>query len=433
MDGGRFPDAGQTLEEALKYMGVKYLRYPGGEKSDLYLFGLPPYEKAQPALARTGGLADYPGVITDDGRLVYDPLDFDEYMAICRSLDAEPVVVVAADCYLLNVHKGEKLSSREDLIRNATEWVRYANIKKKYGVRYWMIGNESWNSNNENSNAGIYARDVIDFSMAMKAVDSSILIIPNGAGEEFFKTVIEKAGDYIDRICVSNYGVFDFFRGYDTYRDTSKCLIWPAMTPISSIEKFATEAQKKRLKVIVAEFGAIDWAQHWTWNNDMGHAIVVFDMAGQLMVQPQVEFSCFWNTRWIESESNPGRDHDALDKDGNILPTGYSLMIWNKFLGKKMVKAEPSNSIIPYASIDPEPGRLFVYFINKTEKAEKVKLSADRYKIKSIVQAWEYVGKTSDDMHPVWQKKELTSGTKKVDLKGLSISVLELKIKRRNF
>jgi alpha-N-arabinofuranosidase len=94
---------------------------------------------------------------------------------------------------------------------------------------------------------------VIDFSKAMKAVDPSILIIPNGASEEFFKTVIQKAGNYFDRLCVSNYGVYDFYRGYKTYRDTSKVLIWPAMTAMKAVNKYATPEQQKRLKVIVAE------------------------------------------------------------------------------------------------------------------------------------------------------------------------------------
>lgn len=39
-----------------------------------------------------------------------------------------------------------------------------------------MIGNESWNKNNVNSTVDMYAQDVIDFSKAMKAVDSGILI-----------------------------------------------------------------------------------------------------------------------------------------------------------------------------------------------------------------------------------------------------------------
>ena len=169
MDGGRFPAPEHTVTEALREMGVRYLRYPGGEKSDLYLFSVPPYEKSEPALARSTGLSDYPEVITGGNAFKYDPLDFDEFMDICHSINAEPVIVVAADNYLLDVAKGERVSSREELIRHAAAWVRYANITKKYGVRYWMIGNESWNNNNKNSTAAIYAQDVIDFSVAMKS------------------------------------------------------------------------------------------------------------------------------------------------------------------------------------------------------------------------------------------------------------------------
>lgn len=427
MDGGRFPHAKYSVKDALQKMGVKYLRYPGGEKSDLYLFSIPPYSKSVPTLARTAGLGDYPGVITGKGTFTYDPLDFDEFMAICRSIHAEPVIVVAADNYLLDVKPGERLSTRGELIRNAAEWVRYANIKKRYGVRHWMIGNESWNANNVHSTAEIYAHDVIDFSRAMKAVDSSILIIANGASDEFFKTVITKAGNAIDRLCVSNYGVYHFFRGYDTYRDTTQVLIWPAMTAIDAVKKYGTKAQKERLKIIVAEFGSIDWANYWKGTNDMGHAIVTFDMAGQLLMQPAIEYSCFWNTRWIENESKPGADYDALDKNGNLNPTGYAMMIWGKFLGSNMVKSGPVGQLVTYASTDKN--KLFLYLINKAAKEQVIKVDMDGYKIDSVLQSWEYFGKDSEDTKPVWQKKKRLAKDS-YTLKGFSITVMEYKISK---
>ncbi|HEY6082131.1 MAG TPA: hypothetical protein VIU45_01660, partial [Chitinophagaceae bacterium] len=176
MDGGRYPHPQHSVEDALKAMGVRYLRYPGGEKSDLNLFSVPPYDKSQPTLARTGkgAVDDYTEILKDYKSFKYDVLDFDEYMALCRQLHAVPVVVVPADCYLKKYPPGCTWTSRADLLRNAVEWVRYANIKKKYGVKYWMIGNESWNGNNENSTPEIYAQDVLDFAKAMKAVDPSI-------------------------------------------------------------------------------------------------------------------------------------------------------------------------------------------------------------------------------------------------------------------
>src|SRR5690348_3775790 len=42
----------RKLDQALTEMGVKYLRYPGGEKSDGYLWSIPPFDRPQPTLAR---------------------------------------------------------------------------------------------------------------------------------------------------------------------------------------------------------------------------------------------------------------------------------------------------------------------------------------------------------------------------------------------
>jgi alpha-N-arabinofuranosidase len=426
MDGGRFPNAKFTVKEDIKKMGMRYLRYPGGEKSDTYLFSVPPYDRSLPNLARTAGIDDYPQVIRKDKKgYIYDPLDFDEFMAICKADHAEPVIVVAADCYLLNAKPGERLSTKEELIKNAVEWVRYANVKKKYGIKYWMIGNESWNANNQNSNVNIYAQDVIDFSKAMKVVDPSILTIANGSSDTFFKTVIQTAGDYFDRLCVSNYGVEKFFNGYNTYKDTTQNLIKPTQIALEAMNKYSTKDQLKKFNLIVAEFGSIDWANHWKGTNDIGHAIVVFDMAGQLIMQPKVEYSCFWNTRWIENGSGESKDHDALDKDGNINPTGMALMIWGNYIGKKMVKISSPSPVISYACTDEN--KLLLFFINKSENIQNINISLEDYKVKTVSQSWEYYGLNADDPHPIWAKKNVQNKNS-LTLKPFSISVIEFKI-----
>jgi alpha-L-arabinofuranosidase len=340
MDGGRYPNAKRNTTAALKAMGVKYLRYPGGDKSDLNLFSVPPYDRARPTLARTGkgAVDDYEHILKDYKDFKYDVLDFDEYMVMCRKLHAEPVVVVPADSYLKKYPPGCTWTGREALIKNAAEWVRYANMKKKLGIKYWMIGNECWNPNNPNSTAVIYAQDVVDFAKAMKAVDSSIYIIPNGNTAAYFGTVIKIAGDYIDYLCLSNYPVYDYKAGYATYRDTLQDLMEPVRRALTAIRDYATPEQKRKIKVIVAEYGPFDWANTWPNINDMGHNMVNFEMTGDQLQQPEIEFSCFWNTRWINNDSLDHEVWDALDKNGNFNANGYGLMIWGKYLGDKMVR-----------------------------------------------------------------------------------------------
>ena len=101
-------------------------------------------------------------------------------------------------------------------------------------------------------------------------------------------------------------------------------------------------------------------------------------------------------------------------------------MIWNKFIGEKMVKASGAGKVIAYSSAGTEEGRLFVYLINKGEKPETVRLDIENIRSPSIDSAWEFFGQASGDMHPVWQAREQSRHSGTVDLKGLSINVFEI-------
>ncbi len=430
MDGGRYPHPKHSVEDALKGMGVKYLRYPGGDKSDLNLFSVPPYDKSRPTLARTGkgAVDDYVEILKDYKDFKYDVLDFDEYMTLCKHLNAVPVVVVPADSYLKKYPPGCTWTGRADLIKNAVEWVRYANIKKKYGVKYWMIGNECWNANNENSTAEIYAQDVLDFAKAMKAVDPSIAIIPNGNSVDYFGTIIKKAGDYIDYLCLSNYPVWNYYAGYKTYRDTLHNFTEPVDRAVEAIKEYATPAQKKRLKIIDAEYGPFDWGNKWPEINDMGHSLANFEMTGDQLLRPEIEFSCFWNTRWIDNDSIPNEVWDALDKNGNFNATGYGLMVWGNYLGDKMVKTTSSVHVRSFASIKPSGKKLFVYLVNKNSAAKTIQLNIPNRRIKSVVQAGELFGKNAADLHPVWRKFKAGKEANYIRVKGTSITVIEYQL-----
>ncbi len=413
--------------EALKAMGVKYLRYPGGNKSDFHFFSVPPYEESVPTLARTGrgAVGGRQRMLKDYSEFAVDVLDFDEFIAMCREIGAEPVLTVAADEYLVDYPEGCTWASREQLIEHAVEWVRYANIKKGYAVRYWMIGNESWHEQNVNSTAETYARDVVDFSVAMKAVDPSICIIPNGNSVEFCGTVLEIAGGHIDYFCISNYPVWQYRSGYATYRDTLQDLMHPVNRALTAIQHAGMEND---LKIIVAEYGPFDWARDWPFINDMGHALCNFEMTGRQLQVPQVEFSQFWNTRWITNDSLDHSVFDALDKQGNFNANGYTLMIWGNFLGDQMVKSSSSVHLRTFASYVPQEKRLYVYLMNMIAEPQTVLLDIVGHEPGSILRAMELAGEGPDDVEPVWQPCAVPSDPLKVRVSGTSITVLEYRL-----
>jgi alpha-L-arabinofuranosidase len=430
MDNDEYLQPRRKLADALKAMGVKYLRYPGGNKSDFYFFSRPPYNRSIPTLARTGKDAvdgrnrALNSTATDFKNKV---LDFDQFMGICRKIGAEPVIVVAADEYLVNYPAGSTWSTKAQLLKNAVEWVRYANIKKKYHVKYWMIANESWNSNNKNSTAEIYARDVVDFSIAMKAVDPGISIIPNGNSDGWWKTVLEKAAGHIDAICLSNYPIYGLPNGFASYRDSTVNLMSPVQTAIAAIEKYASPGDKNRLKVIASEYGPFDWGakDKWPYVNTMGYNLANFELTGEQLKEPRLIFSCFWNTRWLENDSLKYSVFDALDRDGNFNANGQGLMIWGKFLGKKMVKTTSDVHLRSFASYSPDKKSLFVYLINKSADPIVVDALIVNYKARAVRQAWELSSTGPDDVHPVWLKTESPrDGTRQI-VHGSSIKVIE--------
>jgi len=434
MDDDNYLKPSRSTIDALKAMGVRYLRYPGGNKSDFYFFSKPPYEKSEPTLARTG-----PEAVGGRGKMLkdykdfkYDILDFDEFISMCREVGAEPVLVVAADEYMVDYPAGNTFSTRKQMIDHAVEWVRYANIKRKYNIKYWMIGNESWHKENKNSTAEMYAKDVVDFSVAMKAVDSSIYIIPNGNSVELFKDVLTIAAGHIDYLCLSNYPVWNYTAGYVSYRDTLKDLMGPVKRALTAIDKYATDEDRKRLKLLVVEYGPFDWAYKWPMINDMGHTICNFEITGEQLKVPEIEFSCFWNTRWIDNDSIENSVFDALDKNGNFNANGFGLMIWGNWLGKKMVATTSTVHIRSFASFSPDEDLLYVYLLNKDEKPSRIKLKIDCCLVEMVEKTGQLTSKGPDDTDPVWndnlilKKDDLPN----LELPGTSISVIRLRIKK---
>ncbi|HEX7736465.1 MAG TPA: cellulose binding domain-containing protein [Ktedonobacteraceae bacterium] len=153
---------------AIKNAGVGLLRYPGGSTSDVYHWQ---------------SNSNAPGQGTD---VAGD--NFDAFMGMAQSVGAQPMITV---------DYGAGTPSE------AAGWVQYANkggagytgpvptyaggssTGHTYGIKYWEIGNEiygdgtygaSWEFNNNAHTSAAYANNLVSYSKAMKAVDSTIQI-----------------------------------------------------------------------------------------------------------------------------------------------------------------------------------------------------------------------------------------------------------------
>ena len=439
-DDANRKEAMATLADALKRAGVKYLRYPGGEKSDGYLWSIPPFAGPVTTLARwaTGDWPDngeWPSydrsLVQPDGRtFLTDPLDFDEFMALCRAIDCVPTVVVCYDSMYKQAQASGVAPSRAQLLETAREWVRYANVTRGYGVRYWEIGNETWQAHyNGGATAADYANDLVEFSSVMKAVDPTIQIGASGESEEWWSTVLPAAAGAVDFLAIHNYPAYEW-GSYAHYRDTNLRLDRALDAARFAIANFAPPEHRSRLRIAVTESGPADWSAAWPHRNDIGHALVLFEILGTHLADPQVEFTQLWNTRWTNNETVAIPSlFDALDRRNDLQATGRVLAIWGEFLKTQLVASTSTAMVRTFATASPATGTLTVFLINKDTKARDVIVRTEGLTSSISVRRWVFRGIGPDDVHPEWQDRgigEIAAGQVTATLDPVSITVLDL-------
>lgn len=436
MDGS-YLSSDLSTEESIKNIKVKLLRYPGGEKADNYLFSAAPYNNASPRMALQDTCFwpanDYRFVDTSSAQKLCKPvvLDFDEFMTICKNTGATPLVVVAYDA-AYNTKPCKGIPTKSELLTNAVEWVRYANVKHNWNVKYWMIGNESWNSPVYNGRVtpDQYAADVAAFATAMKAVDPSIKIIANGRSD-WWQTLLESSAvSKIDYFALSEYPVLSYTGGYDFYRKNDPDLTGEIDKAIDDINNFAPPAHRSRIKVIAAEYNAIDWNNEWPSSNDLGHALVNFQMFGDLISKPQVAAACLWNTRWVDNATVQQSLYDAFDREGNENATGKIVKLWGDNLLASMIKVSGGSTAIKnFASYDSAGKKLNILLSNKDLTSKSVKIDLKNYLGEFNGAVWRFAGTSVNDKFPSYTIVDTVAGAadlSSVLLPATSVTVIQL-------
>jgi hypothetical protein len=398
----------RPLHAALKEMGVRSLRFPGGEDSDGYLWSVPPFSGSIPTLARTG-TGEWPAndrrFTLPDGATLRDTLDFDEFIAIAKQVGADPVVVVCYDSMYKKASAGGKAPERQQLLETAVQWVRYANITKGYGVKYWEIGNESYmESNNGAATPAQYAADLREFSAAMKAVDPSIQIGANGLGAEWWSVVLSIASSHIDFLSVHVYPVWAW-DSFDYYRRNEINFTGPIIETIEAIHAYAPAADRTRLRIAVTETNVGDWSPIFAWanDNDLGHALVAFDLFGQLLSIPVIDMVHLWTTRWVAHRSPPDV-YDALSPDNDLHPVGRALAIWGQYGHGRLVAAAANEPIRVYASYAPEGPGLAIFILNKAATVQSVSVSTLQPADVKLLERRVFRGTGPSDHQPTWER-----------------------------
>lgn len=348
-------------------------------------------------------------------------LNFDDFMAVCQSTNAEPFIVVAIDAIAYQGNAPH--AAPEEVLKSAVDWVNYANVVKGYQVKYWEIGNESNLKNSDliNWTPEKYAQAVVQFSRAMKAIDPTIKIGANGMridkNQDWWGQIMPLIKDDVDYLVTHQYSWHQDYQEWKNSQDEHDYNLKDAVKAIKTYNP--------NLRLNVTENSSFNPSISHT--NNTWKMLHNFEMLGESLSFNQVDYVHFWTSRWLESDPY-AEDNSAFDANYQLTPIGYPLKVWNTFLKQKMVYVtKAAETVRCWASYDPRDNSLSVFLLNKNQVRQNVSIQLNNYARNMQNERWVLKGSTPQSRDANWSKSgsALSRGNKiKTRLAPLSVTVI---------
>lgn len=220
------------LYAAVDSLHPPVIRWPGGYFAELYRWkaGIGPQHQREV----------YPLEAWDDRDV--NSFGTDEFVVLCRQLDAEPLIVI-------NIGHRYFSSPQQEYIEEARQWVEYCNgdtstvwgaLRKAnghpepYNIKLWEISNEIWLTRNVYT----YIEYLQAFVPALKEIDPGIKIIACGSGgfdQNWNSVLLSQCADLIDYISTHHYEEVEDYRSgviaYDNFLGQLSSLIQSSSNP----------------------------------------------------------------------------------------------------------------------------------------------------------------------------------------------------------
>jgi len=254
----------------------------------------------------------------------------------------------------------------------AAEWVRWANVKNHYDIKYWELGNELngfWEAGHATADGTpmtgeIYAEKFAKFAKAMKAVDPTIKIGGPACDvnhhEDFFTPLFRDAGEHVDFLTFHFYSLRssiapekELFDGLD------------ALAPvIAKLDAIVKQYQPERLGQI--EYSITEWNSKLPKDQDayrLFNGLWFSAWVGE-MIKAGVDSATVWD---IFSGKDNG--HGLLvDHDGEYVPTGryWAFWLWSRYMEDALLESTLAGSENLHAYATKGDGKLSVMIMNES-------------------------------------------------------------------
>jgi len=386
----------RSMATAFTEMGAGALRFPYGALSNNYIWTKDPQNISnglEPWVAvsnRSPGKWDW---AVDSLGFFKKDMDFDEYVALCRNIGAEPVVCVNIMSHVYNLSDDITIDT---LIYYAKEWVRYANITKDYGIKYWQLGNE------QDHHKDIYPLDSfkLDYKKmaeAMHQVDPDIKTAP-GLLSKWNNTMLAYCPEYIDFITCHQYLWFggSDTEGYNAWKDYGASLI----PHITKNQGYVDASLKPDLEIFVTETGVTGGTYPDPEVFNLYKGLILFEMQMEQITTPNVKHTFYWGTHtpWNgELGDNPiATLFSNDDVNGNHLQADILTAI-NTNIQSKLIDKSTVNGIVTYSTLSENDSLMVVFTLNKNTDSQNIKVSTQNMQSLYSYEKWALAGQSEYD------------------------------------
>lgn len=412
----------RSMRDALTLLGAGCLRFSEGHLADNYLWTVPPYDEAvnglHPRIASAYAEPAHWEWAVDKRGFIRTGLDFDDYIALCRQVGAEPIITVNL---LSCTYKGGP--TREELIRSAAEWVRYANVVKKYGVRYWQLGNEVEKYDNEKAKTDrsylltevlseeqycdLYGR----MASAMMEVDPAIRVGTGVMGKPSWnKTVLNRWPHLVRFISCHQYAWGAPFGegGYPAWKEYKGVHI-PNIRKMENL--LASSSAYRDIEILVTETGSTgggwpeqlpDSGKRPRYVNDLYKALNNLEMNLAELSAPHVRYTCFWctHTPWNGENCTVGLE-SLLDGNNDLTATGKTASLINRYLLPNILGTDYVQGYLRIrASASDNGDQITLFVINKGQRSEPFAFSIAGAETYTLVEKALFAGHSPYDTNP---------------------------------
>ncbi|MCI0712137.1 MAG: hypothetical protein L0154_18425 [Chloroflexi bacterium] len=303
----------------------------------------------------------------------------DAFMRTCELVGAEPLIHVRLE---------------NGTPEAAAELVRYTNIEKEYGVKYWSIGNEP--SLFDDYTTGDLNEEWRAIAEAMLEVDPDILLVgpdphqwtgdpaidPNDPeGRDWVEEFLKVNGDLVDIVSVHRYP-FPRDMGSNTTIEElrANAAQWSSILP--NLRAVIQQTTGRDIPVAVTEANS-----HWSssiggeaTNDSLYNAIWWADVLGRLISEQAVIVGYF------DFQSSDRGGFGLLERY-DVRPSYYTYQLYKQF-GTELVVSESSVEHLSIYAALRDDGALTLMVVNLANEAQTTTLAINNFEITAPAAVW---------------------------------------------